>query len=45
MLKVEYKEFKIGGKTYSANELGISKEESKIEGNGPNFKVSVLFSL
>jgi hypothetical protein len=45
MLEVEYEEFEIDGNTYSANELGIGKEESTIEGNGPNFKVSVMFSL
>jgi|ETNmetMinimDraft_8_1059916.scaffolds.fasta_scaffold17857_2 hypothetical protein len=45
ILEVEYEEFEIGGDTYSANELGIGKEESTNEGNGPNFKVSVMFSL
>ncbi|MBC8214014.1 MAG: hypothetical protein H8E71_05180 [Candidatus Marinimicrobia bacterium] len=45
LLEAEYDEFKIGGNTYSPNELGVGKEESKIEGNGPNFKVSVIFSF
>jgi len=45
MLEVEFEEIKIGGTTYSPNELGISKEDSKVKANGPNFKVSVIFSL
>lgn len=45
ILEVEYNEFTIGGHTYSPNELGISKEESKIEGNCPIFKISAIFSL
>ncbi len=45
ILEAEFDEIKMGGETYSPNELGISKDDSKIEGNGPNFKVSVIFSL
>jgi len=41
--EVEFEEIKMDGFTYSPNELGVSKEDSKAEANGPNFKVSVIF--
>ena len=45
LLEVELEEVKSGGQTYAPNELGISKEDSKEEADGTNFKVSLIVSL